>query len=339
MRSAERQGRAYRRGVVLGLTLAEIMMLLVFCLLIATAVAMHRKSEDLAALQEALQKASLEAEGTRDLLARLGGGEALRERVPAAAADGEGNPTVEDTWRRLVADAGLIGRLRDAGVDVEGLAQAATGGGVPARASASTVEAELAAERLARRQAEEEAGELRSALRRSEAAVAARDGRPTDLPPIITLREDRGFHFETGRAEPSAAFVSRIGGATTERLLQLIADYDVDVIEVIGHTDERPMGRGPSNLDGALLPAVRGGASEPLTPADNAGLGLARAAEVARLLKADPRLAGIEVLPLSAGQLIGTDGRLTAGGGGDEQDRRRIEIRLRRALAPDPVTP
>jgi hypothetical protein len=85
-----------------------------------------------------------------------------------------------------------------------------------------------------------------------------------------------------------------------------------------------------------------------LIPADNAGLGLARATAVVRVLMLDERLKGYTLLPLSGGQLIGVDDRLTKGGGGDERERRRIEIRVRRAnstegstrtLTPPAITP
>jgi hypothetical protein len=45
-----------------------------------------------------------------------------------------------------------------------------------------------------------------------------------------------------------------------------------------------------------------------------------------------------DLLPLSGGQLIGVDDRLNSGGGGDERERRRIEIRLRRAARSEPST-
>jgi hypothetical protein len=60
-------------------------------------------------------------------------------------------------------------------------------------------------------------------------------------------------------------------------------------------------------------------------------LGLARAASVMRILTQDDRLKEYIVLPLSAGQLINVGDKVTAGGGGDDKERRRIEIRLRRS--------
>ena len=66
--------------------------------------------------------------------------------------------------------------------------------------------------------------------------------------------------------------------------------------------------------------------------ADNAGLGLARALAVVKILASDARLAAFRILPLSGAQLIDTDGRLTHwDGASDVRERRRIEIRMRKS--------
>ena len=70
-----------------------------------------------------------------------------------------------------------------------------------------------------------------------------------------------------------------------------------------------------------------------LEPADNAGLGLARAISVANVLRGNPALSGITVLPLSAAQLILPGDTLTVGQAGNVETRRRIEIRIRRREA------
>ena len=58
---------------------------------------------------------------------------------------------------------------------------------------------------------------------------------------------------------------------------------------------------------------------------------MARAAAVARVLIADPRLAAYEILPLSAGQTIDLGQQLAEGGAAsDVRERRRIEVRMRR---------
>jgi hypothetical protein len=132
-------------------------------------------------------------------------------------------------------------------------------------------------------------------------------------------------------------------------LLDIAARFGVRTIEVIGHTDEQKIIPRNSNLDALLLEILHhAGNVSSLIPADNAGLGLARATAVVRVLMLDERLKGYTLLPLSGGQLIGVDDRLTKGGGGDERERRRIEIRVRRAnstegstrtLTPPAITP
>ena len=107
----------------------------------------------------------------------------------------------------------------------------------------------------------------------------------------------------------------------------------MDVVEVVGHTDDQPIGVRQSNLDRDLLPVLKneiGIAS--IVPADNAGLGLARAASVVSVLRQNVDLAKFKILPLSGGQLVDTDETLAiSGAGGNIAERRRIEIRLRKA--------
>ena len=112
-------------------------------------------------------------------------------------------------------------------------------------------------------------------------------------------------------------------------LAKSVADYDVDVVEVIGHTDEVPMS-GASNLDGALIRASVGrvpiGA---LRSTDNADLAMARAVSMVQQLRSDPRLRGVAILPLSGAQMIVPVDHVADGTArGDDQRRRRIEIRL-----------
>lgn len=137
--------------------------------------------------------------------------------------------------------------------------------------------------------------------------------------------------------------------------MSLIKQYDVDVIEVVGHTDEQAYSATKvvspaidltmamssptiiartSNLDRGLTGVLKtGGDIGKLTPVDNAGLGLARAVSVVSVLRQAPQLAGYKMIPLSGGQLINTDETLALNGasGGDIAQRRRIEIRLRKS--------
>lgn len=77
-----------------------------------------------------------------------------------------------------------------------------------------------------------------------------------------------------------------------------IKKFDVDVIEVVGHTDEQPLGVRQSNLDGNLLSVLKNTtAVSTLVPADNAGLGLARAVSVVSVLRQSPLLTGYKIIP------------------------------------------
>ncbi len=116
------------------------------------------------------------------------------------------------------------------------------------------------------------------------------------------------------------------------RLLDIADSFDVDVIEVIGHTDEQPVANHASNLDRYLSSVTLAGTDAAVLQwSDNAGLGLARALAVVKVLASDARLAAFRILPLSGAQLIDTDGRLTRWEGGDVRERRRIEVRMRKS--------
>jgi outer membrane protein OmpA-like peptidoglycan-associated protein len=148
------------------------------------------------------------------------------------------------------------------------------------------------------------------------------------------MSEADGYFFKSGSAELSPTFHEALSSKTPIEILNYIRKYDVDIIEVVGHTDERPIGlRQYSNLDRDLLPVLKNDAGVvSLVPADNAGLGLARAVAVVSVLRQSPLLAGYKLIPLSGAQLVNTDETLAISPSpGDIQQRRRIEIRLRKS--------
>lgn len=381
MNDVSRQNGAYRQGLILGLTMAELLLLLVFCLLIGMAAILGNERLKLTTLEEQLQRIEAEKAELASLLDQVRDATRLAALAPdrpadplnpnaqpGATTDAPARTAVDDTWDRLVAADRTVRALKDAGLNgpvtpedaaflskVAPLAKGRSAEEVlDAVAVADTLrdrlritDREIGAEDIdrfvedvaaretaaleERTRLEREVADLQADL---EGVRRARPGRPTDLPPIITLKEDEGFLFATGSARLGPAVAARLHDETAARLADLVSRFDVDVIEVVGHTDERPVGRDKtSNLDTALLSAVAGpGGIDALVPADNAGLGLARAVAVAKVLKSDRRLSGLDILPLSAAQLIDTDGRLTRGERvGDVAERRRIEIRLRRS--------
>lgn len=148
-------------------------------------------------------------------------------------------------------------------------------------------------------------------------------------PPIITITEAEGYSFPTGSAALSDSFEEHLKTEVASVLKDNVLKYKANIIEVFGHTDEQPKS-GQSNLDSSLIDAANGSIPiNKLQSADNVGLGMARAVAVVQVLDSCPELDGATILPYSAGQAIDTSGTLSPGISGDNQSRRRIEIRLR----------
>jgi outer membrane protein OmpA-like peptidoglycan-associated protein len=156
-------------------------------------------------------------------------------------------------------------------------------------------------------------------------------------PPIITLNDAAGYSFKSGSAELSLNLQEALTKTTPNEILNYIKKFDVDVIEVVGHTDEQPLGPRSSNLDRDLLSVLKSPSTiAALVPADNAGLGLARAVSVVSVLRQSPLLAPYKLIPLSGAQLVNTDETLAIQGvSRDDPQRRRIEIRLRKSSPRD----
>ena len=152
-------------------------------------------------------------------------------------------------------------------------------------------------------------------------------------PPIIRLSDADEQFFATGSAELGIEFEQHIVKSTIPEVLRIAREFQVDVIEVVGHTDEQAIAPRPSNLDKELLLVLRGEKEiRTLVPADNAGLGLIRAVAVVQTLRKDGRLANFRILPLSGAQLIQADETLSKGvANPNVRERRRIEIRMRKS--------
>jgi len=288
-----RQDRPYRRGLVLGLTIAEIMILLIFVLLMALAAALANRDKRLRAIED-------------------GTGSRLVEAIQAAYPSAE---KPDDYYKELVRAIEARKALEGSNLETarEHLAD----------------DAELG-ERV--REAAAKAGAADPWEFATKAVAKAGAGKKGEWPPFFSLSEAGGYYFDSGKATLRPEFERNLRSTVIPLLRRNIDDYGVDVVEVIGHTDEVPM-VGTSNLDRALIPAsVNRLPIEALRSTDNAGLAMARAVAVVRILRADPRLRGVTILPLSGAQMIvpvdrAADGTAKAG----DQRRRRIEIRLRRS--------
>jgi flagellar motor protein MotB len=334
------QRSSYRRGLVLGLTMAEIMILLVFCLLIAMATFLKREETRRIAAEQELKEEKLQNEHIREVVSALSKSAAVAEKVESLS--GLSDPqAIDQYWRELVDSRSVvkeieknltvkelreglsnIAALRANGIDPDKAIRDAEIVGAINRAITKPGEPPVSAQKVL------------DALARG----MAQGSTGHQWPPIIRMSEADGYFFRSGSAELSPTFRDALASKTPSEILNYMRKYDVDIIEVVGHTDERPIGgRQFSNLDRDLLPVLKNDAGiVSLVPADNAGLGLARAVAVVSVLRQSSLLAGYKLIPLSGAQLVNTDETLAiAGSPGDIQQRRRIEIRLRKSASSD----
>jgi flagellar motor protein MotB len=332
------QRSSYRQGLVLGLTMAEIMLLLVFCLLIAMASFLKTEQKKLADVKQELQQQQAQNERDHDVVAALHQNTALAEKLQNLS--GLTDPKeIDKYWRELVdsrtamteldKNGVSIKELRDRIADIEKLRS----NGIDIDKALRDADVVGAINRTMTKPGQPPVSTLAilDAIERGKTGLGPSGHQ---WPPIISLSEAGGYSFTIGSAELSTPFHDQLVNKTISEILENIKKYDVDVIEVVGHTDEQPIGTRPSNLDRDLLSVLNSTSNvAKLIPADNAGLGLARAVSVVSVLRQDPRLAAYKLIPLSGAQLVNTDETLaTQGAHGDIPQRRRIEIRLRKSV-------
>lgn len=339
-----RQTASYRQGLVLGLTMAEIMLLLVFSLLIAVGVSLasERVRRDQMTERLRITEAAAAASGAVvDAIRRNPRlAEVLDRATPASPA------AVDEFWRTLVENDQIVETIQHRGVSptalrqdseylvkIEELKSKGIDPDQVARGAALLAAIDRVLPDADKQTPEQVAALVGKGLTTPEPHddSATRDGH--NWPPIINLSEADGYFFATRSAELRPDFEAKLRTAVVDRLTEIAASFHVDVIEVIGHTDERPLAGGQSNLDRELAGVMSGASGVgALQPADNAGLGLARALAVVKVLASEQRLRNFRILPLSGAQLISTDGRLTRWDDqGDVRERRRIEIRMRKS--------
>lgn len=329
------QRSSYRQGLVLGLTMAEIMVLLVFCLLIAMAAFLKREETRRIAAEEGLKQAQVQNQQTRELVDRLSKSAAVAEKVERLS--GLNDPqAIDQYWRELVDSHNIVKEAEKtlSAKDLrEGLANVAAmrANGIDVDKALQDADIVGAINRTMTKPGEPKVS-VQTVLEALARGVSGTGG--NQWPPIIRMSEADGYFFKSGSAELSPSFRDTLLTKTPAEILDYIKKYDVDVIEVVGHTDERPIGvRQLSNLDRDLPSVLKNDAGvASLVPADNAGLGLARAVAVVSVLRQSPLLAPYKLIPLSGAQLVNTDETLAiTGSSEDVQQRRRIEIRLRKS--------
>jgi flagellar motor protein MotB len=376
--------RGYRRGLILGLTMAESMLLLVFCLLLAAgamlikerkdAIAVVAERDQLKEMQEKFEKAEADLlflqekirqmpqleqrpiEEWRELdlakqqLDQLEEAELklteIIENAEVVKAVLERKLTIEDieTAAWVAENAEVVKAVIEQKMTVEDITMMSEAveklksikedGTTPTPEELDDI---VKATKTLIGQAEIKEMSVSAALEeiiRKAALYVESDGpdKPHEWPPIINLSEADSYFFRSGSAELSPSFEEMLTAKIAPQIAETATQYAVDIIEVIGHTDEQRMGRRQSNLDEEIKTVLTGRAApSKLQAADNAGLGLSRAIAVSEVLKRVPNLQHFTILPMSGAQLILPGDNLTDGSQlGDVASRRRIEIRVRK---------
>lgn len=156
-----------------------------------------------------------------------------------------------------------------------------------------------------------------------------------DTPPIIIIQDEGAYRFTSGSAEIPPKMLNYLLKKIIPEIEKRTKEYNINVVEVIGHTDGQPNGKLVSNLDENLEKVVVG--KLPITnlrAGSNADLGLMRALAVVKVLrdvqKQQGKLYGLSFRAYSAAQMILPSGELAAIARQEDVTRRRIEIRFTR---------
>jgi len=164
-------------------------------------------------------------------------------------------------------------------------------------------------------------------------AEAALEELETPFTPVFEIDDTDKYFFALGKSLIDEDFEAHVKGAVATQIRENAELHDFDTIDVIGHTDGSPVnadGR-RSTIDQDLILQAQGTKIQASGFVDNTGLGMLRAAAVVALLREVFPNENIRILPYSAGQaILPGDYIADAQADGDDPERRRIEIRLRK---------
>lgn len=321
----------YRKGLVLGFTLAEVMLLVVFCLLLISGAIIKKKEESIAKIDNSdpsmvvlrvprekivydQNKPMPDSTGTIVSLWPILGDVDKSKIVQALNEKGLLDPTEETLTKLEIVRTLSNTELKDL---------------IEQKAAKDSERQKIPENVLAKLENLQKNGTDWKTI--SEALTPAiMSGHR--WPPLIPLNETNGYRFASGSAEITPEFRLKIINEAIPQIVAYLREYSADIVEVIGHTDSVPVRQdNKSNLDKTLGPYIGSNLpADEVIVADNAGLGLARAAAVIQILMSDPRLRDAHFVALSAGQLLKLNGELTLDSiPVDDPQRRRLVVRIR----------
>ena len=209
---AEASPKLEHKGYNRGLTKAESMLLLVFCLLlVAAAMITAERKQRMAAEQRLVQLETQNKELSAQLVeaqSKLGS-----HMTPSDRAK------FESEWRELVSARQIIDRLKMNDASPGDLGKLAAVAKVFAKNNVSLDQAPRKLEEMLK-------GNIQ----------------PHEWPPIINLSEAGGYYFTSGSAALTPEFEGKLETSIAEQIADNLERYKVDVVEVIGHTDEQRVG-------------------------------------------------------------------------------------------------
>src|SRR5690606_2269192 len=109
-----RQTSSYRQGLVLGLTMAEVVLLLVFCLLLGMSTFARKEQVAREAAESLLRKEQEQGRADRDFVRAIKRNPDLYERLTKATSTGNPN-AIDEFWRELVESHAVISSVREGG--------------------------------------------------------------------------------------------------------------------------------------------------------------------------------------------------------------------------------
>ncbi|PPS45192.1 flagellar motor protein [Chroococcidiopsis sp. TS-821] len=161
---------------------------------------------------------------------------------------------------------------------------------------------------------------------------------PKSPPPILVIEDEGAYRFASGSAEIPPIMNAYINNKIVPEIERNTKEYQINVVEIIGHTDGQGNGNAASNLDQNLEKVANGSIPvRQLKAGSNADLGLMRALAVVKVLQdvqSKGKLKGLKFRAYSAAQLILPNGNFASVNRQPDATRRRIEIRFTRPGEP-----
>jgi hypothetical protein len=215
--------------------MAEIMLLLVFCLLIAMATVLSLEESKRVEAEELLRVEQATNKADEDLVAAIKQNSWVLASLRSAIRS-PNSGAIDEFWRELVDSSNTIAEFKKDGVSPQALHE---------RVAAIDKLKGLGVDLIAALHDPEVVGSIRKIISTaanpsalppaiSSAVVPGRDGDGPSghqWPPITTLSEANGHYFKSGSAELSPEFRQELIESTPERIADLIRQYGVVLLK------------------------------------------------------------------------------------------------------------